>query len=70
MRTQRAALADMLEARSSDAVRVHDATDAGDSLPRPWASDNTRPLLATFQEACPWSLVQGLDADCGPECTP
>ena len=67
IRTQRAALADMLEESPSMARELFTLLTKGYSLARQWASDDTHLPLATFPVECPWSLEQVLAEDFWPE---
>ena len=61
IRTQRAALADMLEESPSMARELPTLLTKGYPLARQWAGDDTHLPLATFPAACPWTLDQILD---------
>jgi hypothetical protein len=67
IRTQRAALADMLDESPSMAHELPTLLTKGYPLARQWARDDTHLPLATFPVICPWSLEQVLDADFWPE---
>jgi len=67
IRTQRAALADMLDESSSMARELPTLLTKGYPLARQWARDDTHLPLATFPEACPWTVAQILDDDFWPE---
>ena len=66
IRTQRAALADMLEESPSMARELSTLLTKGYPLARQWASDDAHLPLATFPAACPWTLDQILDEDFFP----
>ena len=70
IRTQRAALADMLEESPSMAQELPTLLTKGYPLARQWASDDTHLPLATFPGECPWSLEQVLAEDFWPEGEP
>ena len=70
IRTQRAALADMLEESPSMTRELPTLLTKGYPLARQWASDDTHLPLATFPVECPWSLEQVLAEDFWPEGEP
>ena len=70
IRTQRAALADMLEESPSMARELPTLITKGYPLARQWASDDTHLPHATFPETCPWTAEQVLDAAFWPEAGP
>jgi hypothetical protein len=67
IRTQRAALTDMLDESPSMAHELPALLTKGYPLARQWACDDTHLPVATFPVTCPWSLEQVLDADFWPE---
>ena len=67
IRTQRAALADMLDESPSMARELPTLLTKGYPLARQWAHDDTHLPLATFPEACPWTPAQVLDDAFWPE---
>jgi hypothetical protein len=69
IRTQRAALADMLEESPSMVRELCTLLTKGYPLARQWASDDTHLLLSTFPVECPWSLERVLAEDFWPEDT-
>ena len=70
IRTQRAALADMLEESPSMARELPTLLTKGYPLARQWASDDTHLPHATFPETCPWTAAQVLGAEFWPEGEP
>ena len=69
IRTQRAALADMLDESPSMARELPTLLTKGYPLARQWARDDTHLPLATFPDTCPWTPTQVLDDDFWPEAT-
>jgi hypothetical protein len=67
IRTQRAALTDMLVDSHTMGQELPALLTRGYPLARQWACDDTRLPLTTFPETCPWTLAQVLDDGFWPD---
>ncbi len=67
IRTQRDALAGLIEESPSMVPELEALLVRGYPRARQWASDDTHLPLSTFPVACPWSLEHVLDDDFWPE---